>query len=53
MPKAFLRDLRLSIAQLEKRIDHLATEAKTLIQGRPTPCRHPARKKTAGLVGKQ
>jgi transposase len=31
-PKAVLRDLKLSIAQLEKRIDHLTLEAKTLIQ---------------------
>lgn len=31
-PKAILRDLKLSIAQLEKRIDHLTWEAKTLIQ---------------------
>jgi transposase len=35
-PKAVLRDLKLSIAQLEKRIDHLAMEAKTLIQAHPT-----------------
>ena len=34
-PKAVLRDLKLSIAQLEKRIDHLAMEAKTLIQAHP------------------
>ena len=35
-PKAVLRDSKLSIAQLEKRIDHLAEEAKTLIQAHPT-----------------
>jgi transposase len=35
-PKAILRDLKLSIAQLEKRIDHLTLEAKTLIQAHPT-----------------
>ncbi len=31
-PKAVLRDLKLSIAQPEKRIDHLALEARTLIE---------------------
>jgi transposase len=35
-PKAVLRDLKLSIAQLEKRIDHLALEAKILIQAHPS-----------------
>lgn len=35
-PKAVLRDLKLSIAQLEKRIDHLTLEAKTLIQAHST-----------------
>lgn len=34
-PKAVLRDLKLSIAQLEKRIDHLTKEAKALIQAHP------------------
>ena len=34
-PKAILRDLKLSIAQLEKRIDHLTKEAKALIQAHP------------------
>ena len=38
-PKAILRDLKLAIAQLEKRIDHLATEAKTLIQAYPALAR--------------
>ena len=38
-PKAVLRDLKLSIAQLEKRIDHLAMEAKTLIQIHPALAR--------------
>lgn len=38
-PKAVLRDLKLSIAQLEKRIDHLAMEAKTLIQAHPVLAR--------------
>ena len=38
-PKAVLRDLKLSIAQLEKRIDHLAGEAKILIQACPTLAR--------------
>lgn len=35
-PKAVLRDLKLSIAQLEKRIDHLTLEARTLIQAHPS-----------------
>lgn len=35
-PKAVLRDLKLSIAQLEKRIDHLALEARTLIEAHPS-----------------
>ncbi len=38
-PKAVLRDLKLSIAQLEKRIDQLATEALALIQAYPTLAR--------------
>ena len=38
-PNAVRRDLTLSIAQLEKRIDRLATEAKTFIQAHPTLAR--------------
>ena len=38
-PKAVLRDLKLSIAQLEKRIECLATEAKTFILAHPTLAR--------------
>jgi transposase len=34
-PKPVLRDLKLSIAQLEKRIDRLTLEAKTLIEAHP------------------
>lgn len=34
-PKPVLRDLKLSIAQLEKRIDRLTMEAQTLIQAHP------------------
>jgi len=38
-PKAVLRDLKLSITQLEKRIACLTTEAKTFIQAHPTLAR--------------
>ncbi len=38
-PKAVLCDLKLSIAQLEKRIASLATEAKAFIQAHPTLAR--------------
>jgi transposase len=34
-PKPVLRDVKLSIAQLEKRVDRLTREAKTLIQAHP------------------
>ena len=38
-PKAVQHDVKLSIAQLEKRIDRLAMEAKTFIQAHPTLAR--------------
>ena len=38
-PKAVLRDLKLSITQLEKRIECLATQAKTFILAHPTLAR--------------
>ena len=39
VPKAVLRELKLAIAQMEKRIDRLSTEAKTFIQAAPTLAR--------------
>lgn len=51
-PKAVLRDLKLSIAQLEKRIDHLATEAETLIQAHPALARPFALALTVKGIGK-
>ena len=38
-PKAVLRDLKLAIAQLEKRIAHLTEEAKIFIQAHPALAR--------------
>src|SRR5216684_989320 len=52
-PKAVLRDLKLAIAQLEKRIDGLTEEAKTFIQAHPALARPFALLLTVKSIGKR